>query len=79
MNEGSEQVAVTVAGYIAKTLSGRTNSTDSKLKLIANEKFNEHDEYLNLLPYDGLNTPSAVEKCANMKFFLVCIFLYSVC
>lgn len=31
LHEDSKQVAVTVVGYIAKTLSGRTNFTDCKL------------------------------------------------
>ena len=56
MNEDSKQVVCTVAGYIVKTFSGRTNSTECKLKLIANEKFIEHDKYLDLLSRGGLTT-----------------------
>ena len=57
LNEDIKQVAVTVACYITKTLSGRTNCTDFKLKLIANEKCIEHVEYLNLLPHGDFTTP----------------------
>lgn len=57
MNKITKQVAVSVAGYITKTVGRQANCTDFKLKLIANEKLNKHDEYLNLLSRVCLTTP----------------------
>ena len=57
MNKITKQVAVSVAGYITKTVGRHANCTDFKLKLIANEKLNKHDEYLNLLSRVCLTTP----------------------
>lgn len=57
MNKSTKQVAVSVAGYITKTVGRQANCTDCKLKLIANERLNKHDEYLNLLSRVCLTTP----------------------
>lgn len=57
MNKSTKQVAVSVAGYLTKTVGRQANCTDFKLKLIANEKLNKHDEYLNLLSRVCLTTP----------------------
>ena len=64
MNEDSKQAAVAVPGYISKLLSGKTNYTDCTLKLIANERFIEHAEYLNLLSRGGHTTP-----CHSLSYF----------
>ena len=57
MNKSTKQVAVSVAGYITKTVGRQANCTDFKLKLITNEKLNKHDEYLSLLSRVCLTTP----------------------
>ena len=68
-NENSKQVAVTVATCIVKILDERTTSTDCKLKLIANEKFIERDEYLNWLSGGGIIRP-----CPSLLDFTFEIF-----
>ena len=58
LNDDSKQVAVSIAGYIAKTLAKRTACTKCKEKLISDEKDINHDEYLKLLSRGGLTTPN---------------------
>lgn len=56
-------------------LSERTNCTDCKFKLITNENFIEHDEYLKLLSRGGLTLP-----CPFFTWFYLpniqCVRLY---
>ena len=60
LNEESKEVAVSVVGYVAKTLSSRSDSNQCRGKLIFNNKGNghDHDKYLRLLSRRGLTVAS---------------------
>ena len=60
LNEESKEVAVSIAGYVAKTLSSRSDCNQCKEKLIFSNKDNghDHDKYLRLLSCGGLTVPS---------------------
>ena len=54
-NEESREVAMSIADYVAKTLSSRSDCNQCKEKLIFNNKDNghDHDKYLRLLSRGG--------------------------
>ena len=54
LTEDSKQVAVSVAGYIAKSLSKSSKCKQCKQKLIAKQIYIDRDDYLRLLLRDGL-------------------------
>ena len=60
LNEESKGVVVLIEGYLAKTLSSRSDCNEWKEKLIFSNKDNghNHDKYLRLLSRDGLTVPS---------------------
>ena len=51
---------MSIAGYVAKTLSSRSDCNQCKEKLIFNNKDNGHDhhKYLRLLSRGGLTVPT---------------------
>ena len=60
LNEESKEMAVSIAGYVANTLSSRSECNQFKEKLIFTNKDNghNHDKYLRLLSRGGLIVPS---------------------
>ena len=58
LSDDSKQVAVTVAGYIANSLTKRSKCSQCKENLVERENDIIHDQYLKLLSRDGLITPS---------------------
>ena len=60
-NEESREVAMSIADYVAKTLSSRSDCNQCKEKLIFNNKDNghDHDKYLRLLSRGGLTVPNS--------------------
>ena len=60
LNEESREVVMSIAGYVAKTLSSRLDCNQCKEKLIFNNKDNGHDhhKYLRLLSRGGLTVPT---------------------
>ena len=58
LSDDSKQVAVTVAGYIAKSLTKRSKCSQCKENLVARGNDIIHDQYLKLLSRGGLITPS---------------------
>ena len=59
-NEESKEVAVSIAGYVAKAHSLRLDCNRCKGKLIFNNKDNadDHGKYLRLVSRGGLTVPS---------------------
>ena len=62
LNEERKEVAVSIAGYVAKTLSSQSDCNQCEEKLIFNNKDNgqEHGKYPRLLSRGGLTIPSLV-------------------
>ena len=60
LNEESKEVAASIAGYVAKALSSRSDCNQSREKLIFNNKdnYHDHDKHLGLLSRGGLTVPS---------------------
>ena len=58
LSEDTKQVAVSVAGYIAKSLAKKSACDECRLKLVAEQRDIDHDDYLILLSRGGLITPS---------------------
>ena len=67
LNEESKEMAVSIAGYVANTLSSRSECNQFKEKLIFTNKDNghDHDKYLGLLSRGGLTVP----RLALTNFF----------
>lgn len=59
LNEDSKEVAVVVAGYIAKKLREKQSCEECAGKLIAGQSSIENDNYLKTLSRGGLVTPSS--------------------
>lgn len=59
LNEESKEVAVSLASYVTKTLSMRSNCIQCKEKLILDNENNEDDngKYMQLLSSGGLTIP----------------------
>ena len=59
LNEESKEVAVSIAGYVAKTLLSRSDCNQCKEKLIFNkDNGHDHDKHPRLLSRGGLTVPS---------------------
>ena len=51
LSEDTKQVAVSVAGYIAKSLAKKSACDECRLKLVAQQRDIDHDDYLKLLSF----------------------------
>ena len=74
LNEDSKQVAVSVAGYFARSLSKRSKCKQCKEKLIAKQIDIDHDNYLRLLSRSGLITPSPSLRDFVLQIFSILDF-----
>ena len=74
LHKESKEVAVSIAGNVAKTLSPRSDCNQCKEKLILNNKDNgyDHEKYLRLLSGGGLTVPSlALTDCIFQTFSIL--------
>ena len=65
LSDDSKQVAVTVARYIAKSLTKRSKCSQCKENLVARENDIIHDQYLKLLSRGGLITRVLSRFCIS--------------
>ena len=67
LDNDSEEVAVTIAGYIAKKLAKRSKCSACKSLLKSSDIDIDHNHYLNLLSRGGLTVPSSelAEFCTS--------------
>ena len=58
LTDDSTEVAVTIAGYVAKKLSKKSKCPECSKRMIASNGDIEHSEYLKILSRGGLTSPT---------------------
>ena len=79
LDSSSEEVSTTIAGYIAKKLSKRSNCNSCKSLLIASSMELAENHYLNLLFRGGLIVPSAkLAEYTSHCFAIMYVYSYNI-
>ena len=78
LDSSSEEVSITIAGYIAKKLAKRSNCDSCKSLLIASSMDLAENHYLNLLSRGGLIVPSAKLAEYTSHCFAIIDYSYNI-